>query len=61
MFLIALIWYIQTRPWPLPFHGNNLSINPAKKRVSFYELLQKYGTVYRVFPLGEEVEVINDI
>ena len=30
-------------------------------RLSFYELLHKHGTVFRVFPRGEEVEVINDI
>ena len=29
--------------------------------LSFYELLQKYGTVFRVFPLSEEVEVTNGI
>ena len=59
MFFIARIWYVQTRPWPLPFHGNILSINTVKMRLSFYERLRKYGTVFRVFPLGEEVEVIK--
>ena len=61
MSFVSLIWYVQKRPWSLPFHGNILSINSAKMSLSFYELLQKYGTVFRVFPLDEEVEVINDI
>ena len=37
-----------------------ISINTVKMRLSFYELLHKYGTVFRVFPLDEKVEVIND-
>ena len=33
-----------------------ISINTVKMRLS-----TKYGTVFRVFPLDEKVEVINDI
>ena len=67
---MALVWYNQTRilglhpppgPWPLPFVGNILSINTAKMHLTFYELSQKYGKIFRVSLLGEEMVVINDI
>ena len=70
MFIMALIWYNRTRkpslclppgPWPLPFVGNILSINTGKMHLTFYELSQKYGNIFRVSLLGEEIVVINDI
>ena len=70
IFFMALVWYNQTRilglhpppgPWPLPFVGNILSINTANMHLTFYELSQKYGKVFRVSLLGEEIVVINDI
>ena len=70
MFIMALVWYNGTRkpslrpppgPWPLPFVGNILSINTAKMHLTFYELAQKYGKIFRVSLLGEDIVVINDI
>ena len=70
MVFIAIMWYKQTRkpslrpppgPWPLPFIGNILSINTRKMHLTFNELSQKYGNIFRVSLLGDEIVVINDI
>ena len=70
MVFVAIIWHNQTRkqslrqppgPWSLPFIGNILSINTAKIHLTFYELSQKYGKIFRVSLLGEDIVVINDI
>ena len=70
MFFMALIWYKQKRkvslrlppgPWPLPFVGNILAINTRKIHLTFYELSLKYGSIFRVSLLGQEIVVINDI
>ena len=70
MFLMALIWYKKTRktrlcpppgPWPLPFVGNVLSMDTRRMHLTFYELSQTYGKIFRVSLLGEDIVVINDI
>ena len=70
MVFIAIMWYKQIRkpslhpppgPWPLPFIRNILCINNRKMHLTFYELSQKYGKIFRVSLLGEEIIVINDI
>ena len=70
MLFMALIWYKQTRkqslrlppgPWPLPFVGNIFAINTRKIHLTFYDLSLKYGGLFRVSLLGEEIYVINDI
>ena len=70
MFLMALIWYKKTRktslcpppgPWPLPFVGNVLSMDTRRMHLTFYELSQKYGKIFTVSLLGEDIVVINDI
>ena len=70
MLFMAFIWYKQTRklslrlppgPWPLPFIGNILAINTRKIHLTFYEFSLKYGSLFRVSLLGEEIVVINDI
>ena len=70
MFLMALIGFKKTRktrlcpppgPWPLPFVGNVLSMDTRRMHLTFYELSQKYGKIFTVSLLGEDIVVINDI
>ena len=70
LFLMTLIGYKKTRkpilcpppgPWPLPFVGNVLSMDTRRMHLTFYELSQKYGKIFTVSLLGEDIVVINDI
>ena len=68
--LMAILWYTRRSksslrlppgPRPLPLVGNIFSIDTAKMHLTFGELSEKYGKIFKVSFLGEEFVVINDI
>ena len=67
---VIFIWYNRTTrsslhqppgPRPLPLVGNLFSINFSKMHLTFAELAEFYGKIFKVSILGLEIIVINDI
>ena len=48
-------------PTPLPLLQNFLSVNVYKLHITFAELAEQYGRIFKLSLFGEEIVVINDI